>query len=465
MTRSIFSKILLSHIVVILVTTTTLGLFMSYLVRIHVVEAKRQDLLAKGDTIVRMLLPIINSGRVPIPRFMNAISGLVGATVWIMDDTNFVVAGSPPEQWHHWGPDEAKELKGVFSGTPQSWVHNNRRNTDPSIVVALPIPSTSTALFMYAPIFGVNQTAEALERLVFISVIVGILVAVTLGFIISRGVTRPIADISRAAARFAKGEYDSRTKATADDEVGSLGRTFNTMAESLAHVEQNRRDFLANVSHELKTPVATIQALSETILDGMATRPEQQQRYLSTIVNESKRIDRLIHDLLDLSQLEAGELSIAVEKLDLTDFLAAEKEKYVHLLENKHLVWNLMISSKLPTVLADRYRLSQVMSNLISNAIRHAPENSPITVKAQSNGAYVSIAVIDKGPGIPPAALPYIWERFYRVDKSRARNDGGTGLGLSITKKLMQAMHGDISVESKLNEGTAFILTLPIVSA
>lgn len=465
MIRSIFSKLLLSHIVVILVSTITLGLMFTYLVRWQVVENKRYELLHEGDTVITLLTRSLTAGRIPSEHTLHTVGELVGASIWLIDQNGTVIAGKPPERWAaRFFPENTDKLAALFAGTPQSWMRTERRQADPAIIVGLPMPDTPvpTALFLYSPIVGINKTTDALEKLLLYALLFGVLSAAGVGFVTSRSLTRPIANIGRAAHNFAKGDYLSRTTATANDEIGNLGCTFNSMAESLAHTEQNRRDFLANVSHELKTPVASIQALAETILDGLATRPEQQQRYLKTIVVEANRISRLIGDLLDLAQLEAGELSIISEQLDLHAFFAAEKDKHIPLLTEKRLTLDLDIPDNIRPVKADPDRLSQVMANLVSNAIRHAPPDSVITIYARPVGRKIAIDVNDQGPGIPPADLPYIWDRFYRAEKSRVRSSGGTGLGLSIAKELVQAMGGDITVHSVPAAGTTFTFTLPM---
>ncbi len=467
MMRSIFGKLLISHIVVIMISSLALSLLMSYLVRGHFIDNKRRELLQKGEATVILLSPSLYSGRLPSDITMNVMSNLAGATIWLMDEQGSIIAGTPPEHWDRGGFFETdQEMMELFNGTPQSWVSETRNNRAPAIVVAVPIPDTivPTALFLYAPILGVNRSAEGLVRLMFYSLLVGAFISVALGYITSRNLTRPIADISRAARNFAKGDFNSRTTATGNDEIGGLGRTFNSMATSLARAEQNRRDFLANVSHELKTPVASIQALAETILDGLAAKPAQQERYLQTIVGESNRINRLIRELLDMAQLEAGELSIVRQKLDIREFWEQEQDKYISLLAAKALSLEVDIPAGLSPVWADPDRLSQVLSNLLSNAIRYAPEQSTLTLTARSVPQFLSLALTDQGPGIAPSDLPHIWERFYRVDSARARDSGGTGLGLSITKKLVETMGGSITVHSVVNEGSTFSFTLPVAS-
>ncbi len=460
MIRSIFGRLFLSYIVVILLTTVTLGALMTYLVRGHVIETERVELLAKSQTIAAVVGRALNSGR--LPDRLESMGDLLGARVWVVDQRGKIIAGNPPPRWDRPFPENSPRIDALFAGTPQSWVNTGRRTPDPAIIVAVPVASASpTAVFLYTPIVGVNQAVAAIDRLLLLCLLAGTLAAALFGLFISRGLTRPIADISQAAARFAAGDYASRTGATGGDEIGGLGRTFNSMAESLAKIDQNRRDFLANVSHELKTPVASIQALAEALADGVVTAREQQQRYLATIVGESRRIDRLIHDLLDLAQLEAGEMSIVPEKIDLAAFLNGEAAKHGPLLAEKDLTVRVDAAENTPPVLADPVRLAQVLDNLIANAGRYSPAGTAIDLGVRPLAGKVAVTVADHGPGIPPEDQPYIWERFYRVDKSRSRSGGGTGLGLAITKRLIASMGGDISLASTPGQGTAVTFTLP----
>jgi len=464
MIRSIFSKIVFSHITVILISTITLALLMSYLVRSHTIDSKRQDLLFKGSAAIDLLTPDILAGKLPTNDTLDNISDLAGGAIWLINENGFVIAGQPPIGWTNRFKENEQEINDLFTGNHQTWVREAPKRNNSSITVALPIPGAlkPTAIFLEASISGVNRTVFALQRILFYSLLAGTFTAIILGLLLARSLTKPIANISQTARNFAKGNYDSRTTAIGNDEIGGLGRTFNTMAESLTKIEQNRRNFLANVSHELRTPVTSIQALSETILDGLAPKPEQQERYLTTIVEESKRLGRLINDLLDLSQLEADELSIVCQQMDLKVWLLAEIDKFQALLAQKQLTIHMDMSESLPTVWCDIDRTAQVFANLITNAIRHAPENSTIDISLYIADQHVAMSLADHGPGIPLTDLPYIWDRFYRGDKSRARNHGGTGLGLAITKKLVQAMNGDIIVYSIPNQGATFTFTLPI---
>ena len=471
MIRSISGKLLFSHLAIILVSVLTLGLLMSYLVRDHVIENKRRDLLAKGKTAVTIITHIFDKGRKPSEALLDGMGDMAGGDIWLMDKNGQVLAGQPPKGWRGrrlgnlselW--DKADWLDLDNNGAQK--VLKPWRSGDPAIIAAWPLPvqdsDTPAALFVYAPVTGATRTALALEEILCYSLAASALAAIIVGLLTARSLTRPLHNISQAAAAFASGNYSSRTTATQNDEIGKLGRTFNTMAAELAQLEQNRREFLSDVSHELKTPVASIQALAETMLDGLVTTEDQRIRYLTSIVDETRRIGHLVGDLLDLSQLEAGELAIATQPIQLNPFISDHTTKFTPFLEAKELTIITNTPATLPPVIADPNRLGQVLTNLLTNAIRHAVQGSAITISAGTHEQQAAIDITNIGIGIEPEHLPNIWQRFYRVDKSRSRSDGGTGLGLAITQKLVTAMGGTVSVVSTPGQTTTFTFTLPL---
>jgi signal transduction histidine kinase len=468
MIKSIFGKLLFSHLAIILVSMLTLGILMSYLVRNHVIENKRNDLLAKGHSAVTMITNVLSDGRKPSNRMLAAMGEMAGGNIWIMDKNGQILVGQTPAIWK----DKYSEYW-VQSWDSIDWQNGggtqkvfNPRQSDPSIVVALPLPSLEpgvpAALFLRSPVTGTTRTVQALEQLLLYALSASAFAAALIGFFMARSLTRPIANISQAAAAFIQGDYTNRTTATQADEIGQLGRTLNGMAEELEQIEQNRREFLSDVSHELKTPLASIQALAEAIQDGLVKTEETRDRYLTNIVAETKRIGLLVGDLLNLSQLEAGELLLVRTPIDLPALITAHLARFTPFAEEKSLVIATNIPSTLAFPIADPDRLGQVLTNLVSNAIRYADRESIILITAEKQHQQIAVSISNTGPGIPPEHLPHIWKRFYRVDKSRARGDGGTGLGLAITKKLVTAMGGSVDVVSTPGKITTFTFTLPV---
>ncbi len=230
---------------------------------------------------------------------------------------------------------------------------------------------------------------------------------------------------------------------------------------NIKRLEKIRRDFVANVSHELRTPVSVIKGYAETLLSGaLAGDPERAIRFVEIIHSHSERLTNLIGDLLTLSELESGDVSLELSRLNIE----GPVRHAMMLLEQKAADKGITIDSseikEVPPVLGDRGRVEQVLINLLDNAIKYTPENGAITVKAADEGKMLKISVTDTGLGIPPKDLPRIFERFYRVDEARSREQGGTGLGLSIVKHIVQAHGGTLSVASTVGKGSTFSFTL-----
>ncbi len=228
----------------------------------------------------------------------------------------------------------------------------------------------------------------------------------------------------------------------------------------MRRLETLRRDFVANVSHELKTPVTAIRSAAETLRDGAIKDPEHAPQFVDMIERNAQRLQSLVEDLLELSRIESRALQLDIQNLSLTSAVASAMQLFGERAAKKQMRLTTVVPEDL-LVRADKRAFEQVLSNLIDNAVKYCPAGSEVTVKAVPSGDEVQISVADQGAGIPPKHLPRVFERFYRVDSGRAREVGGTGLGLSIVKHLTEAMAGNATVESEFGAGTTFIVTLP----
>ncbi|EIW16708.1 HAMP domain-containing sensor histidine kinase, partial [Pelosinus fermentans] len=248
---------------------------------------------------------------------------------------------------------------------------------------------------------------------------------------------------------------------TDKDEIGTLGKTFNAMADAILHTQQTRRTFFSNISHELKTPLSCVKATTEALIDGIAVNEQERTHYLERILAETDRMSRLVRDIMDMEHLESDQMFIKQEQLDVAALLLHQADKIEPLLRKKIISLLLRIETDKRYALGDADRFAQVLDNLLSNAIRHAPSGSQIGLILSEETQCLQLSVSDQGEGIANEDLPLIWERFYRVDKSRTRSLGGSGLGLSISRGLIEAMGGTISVESKKEKGTIFKIHIP----
>lgn len=282
----------------------------------------------------------------------------------------------------------------------------------------------------------------------------------------------PVEELKKGVDEIAKGNYNVRVNYFIPNEMGMLINSFNDMARKLyegeklqAEYEENRKTLIANISHDLKTPIATIQGYIEAILDGTADTPEKQDQYLKTISRNTVYINNLINDLFLFSQLDLQKLDFHFETVPVVNFMNDLMEEYQFEFEEKkiRLQYELQLEND-PPVHLDRKRFRQAFNNILNNAVKHGPETGlSIRVKLYGQEGLVYIDIQDNGPGIPEEKLSHIFDRFYRVDTERTKDITSTGLGLSIAKELVEAHGGEITVSSIEHEGTCFTIMLPVV--
>ena len=288
-----------------------------------------------------------------------------------------------------------------------------------------------------------------------------ILVAVIVSLLVSRRVIAPVQAMSFATQRIAEGHYDERLQVSGEDELAELATRFNQMAEKLNEVEATRRRLIADVSHELRTPLTAIKGSMEGLIDGVL--PATIETY-TQIHAEADRLNRLVDDLQELSRIEAHPYQLDLRHLNVSSLLQTVMLRLSAQADSKHISLENNMASDLPEVYADEDRAIQVLTNLTHNALQYTPENGKVKISAEQMEDVIRFTVQDSGIGIPPENLPYIFDRFYRVDKSRSRRaGGGSGIGLTIARALVEAQGGRIWAESAgEGHGSTFAFTLPI---
>ena len=288
-----------------------------------------------------------------------------------------------------------------------------------------------------------------------------VLVAVLISLVFSRSILRPLRDMMQASQHIAEGHYDERVKAGGADELGQLADRFNQMAEKLHQVESMRRQLIGDVSHELRTPLTAIKGSMEGLMDGVL--PATDETY-QQIHQEADRLNRLVDDLQELSRVEAGAYELDLRPTQIAPMFETMAKRFRQQFEAKRVRLDLSLPADLPLVLADEHRILQVLTNLTGNALMYTPEGGNVTIYAARTNGMLQITVRDTGTGIAQEHLSHIFDRFYRVDKSRSRAaGGGSGIGLTIAKYLVEAHGGKIWVESGgKGKGSAFSFTLPV---
>ena len=286
--------------------------------------------------------------------------------------------------------------------------------------------------------------------------VVGSAIAIALARWLARGMTRPLREMAEAARRMAGGDYVQRVETASRDEVGELAGAFNRMAGELAALEALRSELVANVSHELRTPISAVRAHLENLLDGVEA-PDPAT--LSVMLAQTDRLGRLVDQLLDLARLESGEARFEREAVDVGALVERVLAEVGVGEVGRHLASE--VPPDLPDLEGDRERLHQVLYNLVDNAIRFTPHGGKVTVRARPVGEGVRLEVEDTGPGIPEELRERVFERFFRVDQARAREDGGTGIGLAIARSIVEGHGGRIWVEPTAAGGSRFVVDLP----
>lgn len=313
---------------------------------------------------------------------------------------------------------------------------------------------------MMGDLFG--SFVRAMNTALGVAATAAALTAVVISIFVTRRIMAPIRAMTRASQRIADGRYGERVPITSEDELGELARQFNRMAEALERVEQMRQDLIADVAHELRTPLAGISGYLEALLDGaLPATPETFHR----LQREAARLQRLVADLQEVSRAEAGQVRIGRRPIRLRDAVDGAVTRLQSQFEEKRVTLRSDIPAQLPPVLADPDRIMQVLINLLGNALQYTPAGGSVEVRAHREDDRVAIAVADTGIGIAAEHLPHIFDRFYRVDRSRSRAGGGSGIGLTIARHLVEAHGGTIKAKSPgPGRGSTFTFSLPVAS-
>ncbi|MCU0499869.1 MAG: HAMP domain-containing histidine kinase [Anaerolineae bacterium] len=320
-------------------------------------------------------------------------------------------------------------------------------------------PSTSVPPGRPPPPRNREREREFLVRFQTSLIVAGVLgsgISIAIGILISRMIARPLHTLAEAARAFERHEWDHRVGLHGTIEVKNVAHAFNAMADEIQHAEQLRRSLIADIAHELRTPLTVMQGNLRAMLDGVYP---MELKEVASIYDETRLLSRLVRDLHELALAEAGKLPLNLQPVDVQALVQHTVERFSIAAEDQQTAIAYDLMTPLPTVRADPDRLAQVLHNLIGNALRHT-KGGQVRISGQGDERTLMISVIDTGEGIAPEDLGRIFERFYRADPSRTRTTGGSGLGLAIAKSWIEAMGGQIGVESQPGVGSRFWFTL-----
>ncbi|MCP8969263.1 sensor histidine kinase [Ectobacillus ponti] len=355
-------------------------------------------------------------------------------------------------------------MRETMQHTPaKSTIIEDHWKTSSYICTVSPILSQGTPkgyVYMFQNTSSLRDMIDRLTSQFFMTGCATFLFTVIAMFFLSRILTKPLIRMKEAAEKMSKGDLSVSLDTNQQDEVGELALAIQTLATDLHYMKQERSEFLASVAHELRTPLTYVRGYADIAKRGTLTNEERKQ-YLSIIQEEADRVTRLVNDLFELAQMEKHNFVIHKKTIDASAFLQRMIAKLQPSYEQKHVTLSLQSANSLYAAI-DEERFEQVMMNLLNNALAHSEPHSRTTVTAAVEQQALLIQVQDEGEGIPAGDIPHVFERFYRVDKSRTRAKGGSGLGLAIVKEIVELHGGSIAVRSSPGKGTVFTIQLPL---
>lgn len=360
----------------------------------------------------------------------------------------------------------------VIKNEPDKFINKIRENNPYTLSINSSITDTEMVLYgkqiksnLANYYLVINTPLEPVESYInfimnqylYIALLV-ILIALVLAFFLAKRISNPIVKMKNEANKLAEGNYDAKFEANSFSEINDLASTLDDATNKLAQINDLRKDLVANVSHDIKTPLTMIQAYAEMIKDISGDNPKKRNEHLDVILMETEYLNKLVTDMSELSKLQSGIIEINRANFDLKDCSG----RVIDLLKQIIVEKNIKLVTNLDdcVIYADEIKISQVIYNFLSNAIKHSDDNGQIIINIKNSEDSVIFEVIDFGEGISEDALPYIWDRYYKVDKNFNRNVNSTGLGLAIAKAILEAHKAHYGVESKLDEGSTFYFEL-----
>jgi signal transduction histidine kinase len=345
----------------------------------------------------------------------------------------------------------------TVDSTGKAWLYTFARvGNGRVLVVAAPRPKVPV----------LNVFADELLFPIIQGGLIALSLSLILAFVLSRWVADPLQQVVIAASKYPSDRIKP-IEPRGPHEVQTLTHAFNSMLARVHSSQQSQRDFVANVSHEMKTPLTSIQGFAQAILDDTADTPEARKKAAQIIYNEATRMHRMALDLLELARLEAGTADLKMSSVDVGALLRGVVERFLPQAQKASVELVVNISEDLPVMIADGDRLAQVFTNLVDNALKFTPPNGRITLSAKKAGSEIEFSVADTGTGVAPEAIRHLFDRFYQADPSRAGGETaagrrGAGLGLAIVKEIIQAHGGKIGVRSQVGSGTSFTIQVPL---
>jgi signal transduction histidine kinase len=467
--KSIFRRLLFSYLLTVLLGLGVVGLLISFFAKGYIYDSKKEELLRKAKK-VNLAIQETQSIDSSVESMLVFFDQTFDSRIWIFDSNGKIIATSTKDEVFIGKSVAMSIAKKVARGETAVSELSFEGLTQPMLSVTVPWGKDNRiygGIVLHAPVNGINETVSNIRETILWGTLIGVLISTAMVSYLSWSISRPLQAIDRAASEIGLGNYTKRIKIDSADEIGDLAQTINSMAGKLeltererSKSEQIRNDFLANVSHELRTPLTAMQGFLEALQDGLIDE-DRRQSYYDIMVQETLHMNRLLDDITMLDKLKNDEIALSRHPVDVCSFLRNIALKFEAIALSKRLEFRVECAEGLPPAFADLDRLEQIISNVVNNAIKFT-ERGHVRISARRDDAFIEFVVTDTGIGISQSDQELIWERFFKADRGRAKNQKGTGLGLAIVKELVELHGGTIDVESEPDQGATFRIRLPV---
>lgn len=469
MKKGIFSKMVAAYTIIVALSFFIIATVLSLWFQNYYFQQRKNQLesnaeLIKPYAVDKFVTQDNNVTERDWEKILYILSTSSSADIWITDNNGFINQVSNKNHQQLIGKQvfqrdldtlrlkQSVEIKGTYENILST----------PSHIYIMPVIEDRSfigSVIMITPLSQLKEPLKNVYRIIWFSALLAIIVSSIIIYHFSEKIIlAPLAKINSVAKKISKGEVEKRVEIISNDEIGELAESFNSMADNIEKVENHRREFISNVSHEIRSPITSIKGFIGGILDGVIPK-EKENYYLSIAYEEIQRLTRLVNDLLDLSAIEAGQFRLRIEELDINELIRITVIKFETKIKAKGLKVDVCFAEDNLYIAGDRDRLVQVLTNLVDNAIKYVSEGGNIKICTKTKGDKVLVTVFNDGPLISKEDISHIWDRFYKADKSRTAKMS-TGLGLPIARNILTQLGEDIWVENREGEGVIFSFTL-----
>jgi len=458
MKNSILKRLFITYGVAIIIGFAILAVSLFKVFDQYFIENRKELLYEQGRKVAREAAEVLYLGTPNsrgLENDLQVLDKFLNAHIWVINSDGTIVALSGSNEGQLLGRSVgAEKLEELAKGQSIETRGNfNGLLEEPALTVGYPVFVNNIfagGVLVHASLTEIQNNLNEIYRLTLWAILASVAVAYGILYIQIRRISNPIRELGEAAKVIAGGEFHKRLDIDTGDEIEELGKSFNNMAESLEKIEENRRNLIANISHDLRSPMTSIRGFIEGIVDG--TIPEdKREHYLRVVLEESKRLIKITNDLLELNNMQQGSLDIRKEAFELNETIRRKLISFERAITDKRLSVTFSMSEEKSMVLSDQLLIERVLSNLIDNAVKFTPERGTIEIKTTDNGSSINVEVVNTGTEISAEELNKVWERFHKGDASRGVCKNGYGLGLAIVREIISRLDERIAVSSGEN--------------